>query len=355
MDDGVRTFLQKTGPVLCVDIGSGTQDVLLARPGLEVHNWPRFVLPSPARLAAQRIRELTLLKQPVWLYGENIGGGFGLAVRDHIKAGYAVYSTASAASALHDNPEVVRSMGVQVAEQCPAGAVPVPLSDYSPEFFAGLLRQAGLPLPHLVLAGCQDHGFHPNGNRMGRMQAWTALLQASALPANWIYEQPPAECTRLLALQKKTGGPVADTGTCALLGALCVPEVMKRSWREGITIINVGNSHTVAALVYQGQVRGIYEHHTGMRTLQEYLADLEQFRRSWLPCEEVLAHGGHGTAFGPYCEEAGGYEPTYILGPKREFLHGQGQFLAPYGDMMLAGCFGLLWGWAHRGDAAGRL
>ena len=107
--------------------------------------------------------------------------------------------------------------------------------------------------------------------------------------------------------------------------------------------------------VYQGQVRGIYEHHTGMRTLQEYLADLEQFRRSWLPCEEVLAHGGHGTAFGPYCEEAGGYEPTYILGPKREFLQGQGQFLAPYGDMMLAGCFGLLWGWAHRGDAAGRL
>ena len=136
---------------------------------------------------------------------------------------------------------------------------------------------------------------------------------------------------------------MADTGTCALLGALCVPEVMKRSWREGITIVNVGNSHTVAALVYQGQVRGIYEHHTGMRTLQEYLADLEQFRRSWLPCEEVLAHGGHGTAFGPYCEEAGGYEPTYILGPKREFLQGQGQFLAPYGDMMLAGCFGLLW------------
>ena len=40
---------------------------------------------------------------------------------------------------------------------------------------------------------------------------------------------------------------------------------------------------------------------------------------------------------------------------KREFLQGQGQFLAPYGDMMLAGCFGLLWGWAHRGDDAGRL
>ena len=43
MDDAVRSFLQKTGPVLCVDIGSGTQDVLLARPGLEVHNWPHHL------------------------------------------------------------------------------------------------------------------------------------------------------------------------------------------------------------------------------------------------------------------------------------------------------------------------
>ena len=108
-----------------------------------------------------------------------------------------------------------------------------------------------------------------------------------------------------------------------------MPEVMKRSWREGITIINVGNSHTVAALVYQGQVRGIYEHHTGMRTLQEYLADLEQFRRSWLPCEEVLAQGGTVRRLALTVREAGGYEPTYILGPKREFFAGTGTVPGP--------------------------
>ena len=59
MDEIVQKFLRGTGPVLCVDIGSGTQDALLARPGLECENWPRFVLPAPARLVAQRIRELT--------------------------------------------------------------------------------------------------------------------------------------------------------------------------------------------------------------------------------------------------------------------------------------------------------
>ena len=70
-----------------------------------------------------------------------------------------------------------------------------------------------------------------------------------------------------MPLHDKTGGPVADTGASALLGALCDKEVMDRSYRQGITVINVGNGHTVAALVYKGQVRGIYEHHTGMLAL----------------------------------------------------------------------------------------
>lgn len=48
MDETVQKFLRNAGPVLCVDIGSGTQDALLARPGLEGENWPRFVLPAPA-------------------------------------------------------------------------------------------------------------------------------------------------------------------------------------------------------------------------------------------------------------------------------------------------------------------
>ncbi|WP_300809545.1 DUF1786 domain-containing protein [uncultured Desulfovibrio sp.] len=348
MNELVRHFLKRNGPVLCVDIGSGTQDALLARPGLELHNWPRFVLPSPARLAAQRIRELTLLKCNVWLYGGNIGGGCTQAVREHLAAGLSVASTTAASRGLHDAVEVVEGMGVQLREQCPEGYVPLFLTDYSPEFWSSLLRHACLPQPHMVVAAAQDHGVHPDGNRHGRMQAWTALLGADNDPAHWIYDGDiPGPLTRLQALREKTGGPVSDTGTSALLGALSVQEVRDRSYRDGITLINVGNSHTVAALVYQGRIRGIYEHHTGMRTQEETLRDLEQFRKSWLPCEEVQATGGHGTAFGPYCEEAGGYDATYIMGPRRELLRGQGRFLDPFGDMMMGGCFGLLWGLAQ--------
>ena len=300
MDEVVQKFLRSTGPVLCVDIGSGTQDALLARPGLECENWPRFVLPAPARLVAQRIRELTLLKRNIWLYGGNMGGGFIQALKEHLAAGLAVSATPAATRGIHDNEDVVRGIGVEICAVCPEGSVPVFLTDYSPEFWGGLLRHAGLPLPHLVLAAAQDHGFHAHGNRQARMRAWTDLLATSSDPARWIYETPPPALTRLVPLREKTGGPVADTGASALLGALCDPEVMNRSYKQGITVINVGNGHTVAALVYRGQVRGIYEHHTGMRTLEQLLDDLEQFRKHWLPAEEVQASGGHGTAFGPY-------------------------------------------------------
>ncbi len=353
----VANFLNATGPVLLLDIGSGTQDVLLARPGMEAENWPRFVLPTPARMVAQRIRALATLKKSIWLYGGNMGGGFSRALQEHMAAGLSVTATEEAARAIHDNPEAVRKMGISYCTHAPSGHVPVHLTDYDPAYWEGLLRHAGLPLPHMVATAAQDHGFHLRGNRAGRMQNWRTLLETSPEPETWIYVSPPPMLTRLVAIQAATGGPVADTGTVALLGALCVPELLERSWREGVTVVNVGNSHVIGALVYQGKICGLYEHHTGMRTLGELLQDLHEFRLAWLPDEQVRASGGHGTAFADVPEEAGGFMPTYVFGPQRELLRGHGQFVAPYGDMMLAGCYGLLHGLARAfartdGDAA---
>lgn len=342
MTDTLVAFLHAAGPVLCLDVGSGTQDALLARPGLEPENWARFVLPSPAQLIAQRVRELTKLKKPIWLHGGNMGGGFTRALQEHMAAGLPAAATLAASAAIHDSPERVRAMGIRMEENAPPGFVPVFLTDYDPAFWQGLLRMSGLPLPHVVAVSAQDHGVHEQGNRVARMEHWRGLLRASSHPEDWLYTQPPAPLTRLAAIRAVSGGPVADSGTSIILGALTMPEVVDRSFREGITIVNVGNGHTVAALVHKACVVGIYEHHTGMRTLEELLHDLQEFRLGWLPDEEVRATGGHGTAFVDVPEEAGGFVPTFILGPKRETLRGHGQFIAPHGDMMLAGCYGLL-------------
>jgi len=343
----ILSYLDTAGHVLCLDIGSGTQDVLLASPKLEPENWPKFVIPAPARLIAQKIRKLRQAKCSVWLYGQNMGGGFVSALKEHLKAGLGVAISTSAAFAINDNADIVKKMGFTICDTAPDNHVPVYLSDFSPQYWEAFLNMMDLPLPNKIVIAAQDHGHSIGTNRQSRMEYLRALLQNSADPRQWLYKNAPAHMTRLVSIQAVSGGYVTDTGTAAILGALCMPDVYERSFKEGITIINVGNSHTVAILVYKGQACGIFEHHTGMLNLDELLADLHEFRMGWLPDEQVRATGGHGTAFGVKPEEAGAFKPTYILGPKRQLLNGHGQFIAPYGDMMLAGCYGLLYGLAR--------
>lgn len=348
IQERVLAFVQATGAVLSLDIGSGTQDAVLALPDIQPANWPHFVLPSPARMVAERLARLTEKKAGVWLHGVNMGGGFGGAVRRHVQAGWPVTATRAASAALHDDPQRVEAMGVRLAETCPEDCVPVALADYDAAFWERLWQLTELPRPVLVVAAAQDHGCHPvsaGGNRQGRFAMWRELLRHEPRPERWLLTTPPASLTRLSALALSTGGPVADTGTAAVLGALTAPEVAARSYRQGITVVNVGNSHVVAFLVYKGAVLGVYEHHTGLRDTAALLHDLKEFRLGWLPDEVVRSEGGHGTAFcDPLPEEAEGFAPTFVVGPQRELLRGHGQFIAPYGDMMTAGCHGLLTG-----------
>lgn len=345
-------ILDRLGPVLCLDIGSGTQDVFLALPGKEPENWPRFVLPAPARMVADQIAMHTATRRPIWLHGGNMGGGFAGALQKHMEAGLSVAAHPEATAALHDDPAKVAAMGVNITPHCPLGYAPIMLADYEPGYWRALLAVAGLPSPSLVLAAAQDHGVHPDiGNRAGRFRLLRQFVtEHGGDPSRLVHDIPPANCTRLAALQHAIGGgPVADTGTAAILGALSMPEVAGRSHREGIMVVNVGNSHVIAFLVFHERVMGIYEHHTGMHDRDSLLHDLQEFRMGWLPDEQVRAAGGHGCVFAPDMPaEAEGYRPTFVLGPRRSILQGCGQFIAPHGDMMLAGCHGLLHGLALR-------
>lgn len=337
--------------MLLLDIGSGTQDVLYFVPGRELENCPKFVLPAPARMVAQQIEALTREGMSIYLHGSNMGGGFFGALKKHMESGLQVAIHPQAAFALHDNPGKVRSWGITIEESCPKGFVPVALADYDPAWWRAFLGMAGLAYPDLVIAAAQDHGYHPDpfgaGNRVGRFQIWRDLLtQHQGDLSALVYDAAPAAMTRLAAIQQATGyGPVADSAAAALLGALIMPDIVARSHREGVLIVNVGNSHLVAFLVYKERVLGVYEHHTGMLSQEQLVEDLVEFRRGWLTDDMVRNTGGHGCMNLPLPEEAEGFRPAYVLGPRRELLRGHGQFIAPGGDMMLAGCFGLLKGY----------
>lgn len=340
-------------PWLILDIGSGTQDALLYFPDLELENCPKFILPAPAKGVAKNIRKNTEAGNHIFLSGRNMGGGFVGALKEHLERGLNVSAMESVAYAVSDDLSWVRTMGVTITETRPQGSVEISCLDFNPDFWGPFLSLADLPWPEMILAAAQDHGFHPgSSNRRGRFQMWERFLQSGGEAARLLHDKAPSELTRLQSLQECTnGGPVADTGAAALLGALFVPEVEARQKNQGITVVNVGNSHTVAFLVYVNRVFGVYEQHTGLVDRGQLVSDLRRFQRGELSNEEVFEARGHGCMVTDLPVTAQGFEPMYILGPRRSILHGTGEFLAPGGDMMLAGCFGLLKAISDQGRA----
>lgn len=354
-----------TAPLLCLDIGSGTQDVLYVPRQVLAGDWPwencpKFVLPAPAQRVAGRIRQATAAGRGVHLHGEIMGGGFFRALKAHVAAGLPASCTARAALSLFDDAARVTSLGVALAESPPAGSLPIRCEDFSWSWWEGFLAMAGLEPPALVLAAAQDHGHHPEGdNRRGRFRLWERfLLEAQGRPESLLHAAPPASQTRLLSLlQAMGGGFVADTGAAAVLGALFEAEIDAACRRTGILVLNYGNSHVIAFRVFAGRMWGVYEHHTGLRNEDELLSDLEAFRLGTLAGEAVHETGGHGCLCLPAPAEAGAFSRCLVLGPQRHRLAGRRladgalEFPCPGGDMMLAGCFGLVHGLRLRGDA----
>ncbi|MHC1753233.1 DUF1786 domain-containing protein [Humidesulfovibrio sp.] len=348
--------LAQHAPTLCLDIGSGTQDVLLYFPDREIENCPKLVLPAPARVLAEKIRAATAQGRAVHLHGSNMGGGFHSAMKSHLAAGLGFSCTRSAAFSLADDLDALAATGVALREDCPEGAQPLLAADYDPEFWARALDTLGLPRPGLVCACAQDHGFHPGqSNRRGRFVLWEKLLlEAEGRPESLLYDEVPACFTRLADLQTAIGGgPVADTGAAAVLGGLFEPSIRARANATGLTLVNIGNSHTVAFLLFQGRVWGVYEHHTGLLDGSRLWAQLARFRAGSLSFEEIFDDRGHGTMRLDLPHAAHGFAPTLVIGPRRNMLEALDvEFPAPGGDMMLTGSFGLVEGLQLKGRLA---
>ena len=84
--------------LLCLDIGSGTQDILLWDTAQPAENALQLVLPSPTLLVARKIEAATTRGEAIVLTGETMGGGACTgALRNHLRAGLQAYATPEAA------------------------------------------------------------------------------------------------------------------------------------------------------------------------------------------------------------------------------------------------------------------
>src|ERR1700731_4807633 len=101
--------------ILTVDIGTGTQDVLLFDSDRELENCFKLVLPSPTVVIADRIRSATVARKRLVLNGVTMGGGPShWATMDPIRAGLEAFATPDAARTFDDDLDAVAEMGIQV-------------------------------------------------------------------------------------------------------------------------------------------------------------------------------------------------------------------------------------------------
>lgn len=348
--------------ILTLDIGTGTQDIYLYDSRLHMENGFKLVVPAPTMIVRRRLQEATRRAEAVLLTGLTMGGGPShWAAEDHLKAGYPVYATPDAARSFNDDLAVIEEMGITVVSEDEAGTLPdgvvrLELRDFDFGAIARALGQFGIGLDDLaaVAVAVFDHGAAPPGvsDRLFRFDYIRERLQANPRLSTFAFraEEVPDIMTRMQAVVASAGNVDAplvlmDTAPAAVLGATLGPAADDGARR---LVANIGNLHTLAFRLGAGGVaEGTFEHHTGLLTGQKLEWLLRELAAGTLEHEAVYRDHGHG-AYIPHTEPLplpNGQSNVVVTGPRRALLAGSSlrpAFATPYGDMMLAGCFGLL-------------
>lgn len=335
--------------ILAIDVGAGTQDVLIYECDRTPENWLKMVLPSQTRIIGARVRKATEASRSVHLAGTLMGGGASTnAIKEHLAAGLSVTATADAARTVHNDLDRVRDIGIRIADEPPLDAVVVTLGDIDLNAIERTLADHEVEMPETVAIAVQDHGYAPDlGNNDVRFAYLDGLLCQGGDLAQMVYREPPALMTRMVAVSRLVPGAfLMDTGAAAVLGVPGDPLVGRMVREEGAILVNVGNMHTFAVLVKGQRLYGLFEHHTGGISAAIIAELVERLRHGTISNASFQRDfDGHGAALDPAYRDEGPFHFVAITGPNRAIARGLGYHEAvPHGDMMLTGAFGLVEG-----------
>ncbi len=339
--------------ILTVDVGTGTQDILLWDTAEPVANAVQMVMPSPTRRIAQAVRAATARGRAIALGGTLMGGGpCHWAVNDHLKAGYKVYATPDAARTFDDNLEAVRDeMGVVLVgedELLRIDAEQITMRDLDLDAIGSACRAFDAPPEFDALAvAVFDHGNAPPNvsDRRFRFDYLASRLRDGGRLTDLAFARDaiPAEMTRLQAVANTApaGMPllVMDTAPAAVLGAFDDP----RLWEQrAIIVCNVGNFHVLAFHFHSGRIRGLFEHHTGEVTPRQLNGFIDRLAEGTITNDEIFNSQGHGALVFDRKPSRGVMVAT--TGPRQAMLDEvlSTYHAVPHGAMMHAGNFGLL-------------
>jgi uncharacterized protein (DUF1786 family) len=331
--------------IFAIDIGAGTEDILLFDLQKKVENCISFVLPTPSKFFAERLKAI---ESHVYIRGDTIGGGaLGRAILAHLRKGYRVVMEEAAAYSVRNDLDEVRSMGIEVGEKPETGHFQeLEIREVDLPLFEKFLSNFGEDLKVDVIAiAVQDHGVSPKGvsDRAFRFANMERTLRRDNRPEtfHFLEDSVPDYCLRMksvVAAVKRSSSVrvlVMDTALSAILG--CVEETSSPS-----LIVNVGNGHTIAALLIEKRIEGLYEHHTHELTPEKMEHDLRLFVRGKLDGKKVFEENGHGAVT---LKPLPRVFPVIVTGPNRDlFRKTSFKFIyaTPGGNTMMTGPVGLV-------------
>src|SRR3972149_2279743 len=306
--------------ILAIDIGAGTQDILLFDSQKKSENCISLVLPTPSKFFADKLKTI---EGHVYIHGDTIGGGsLGRAILHHLQKGYRVVMEESAAYSIRNDLDEVKSMGIEVGKK--------PEIDHFQELE---IREVNLPLfenffsnfgeelkVDVIAIAVQDHGVSPKGvsDRAFRFENMERMLRKDNRPEtfHFLEDSIPDHYLRMKSAVAavKRSSPVRvlvmDTCFSAILG--CLDEITGPS-----LVVNVGNGHTIAALLVGKKIEGLYEHHTHELTPEKMEHDLRLFVRGELDGKKVFKENGHGAVT---LKPLPGVFPVIVTGPNRDLF-----------------------------------
>ena len=345
--------------ILAIDIGTGTQDIVLFDSDRAVENSIQLVMPAPTVIAARRVRAATASGSHLVLTGVNMGGGpVTGAVREHIASGLAAYATPAAAVTFDDDLEMVREMGIVIVSEEEAERLTgtrVKLGDLDLGMVGRALQAFEVdPQWDALAVAVFDHGNAPPGYsdrkfRFDHLREQVLGDKQELISFLYLANEAPDYLTRMKAVADTAGDEtpllLMDTAEAAVLGSLEDPHVAEQSCK---VVANLGNEHTLAFHLHDTTIMGIFEHHTHVLSRERLERHLLDLASGELDGDAVWREQGHGAVVVQGGEKLGFLS---VIGPMRGMLEGSRlgpYFATPHGAMMLAGSFGLIRGWAER-------
>ena len=362
--------------ILSVDIGTGTQDIFLYDSNLDLENGFKLVLPSPTMLVHRQLKQSLRARTPILLTGHQMGGGpSAWAIEEYARAGIPVYMTPDAARTINDELEKVEALGIEIVSEDEdprlSAVSKIELKDFDFDLISKTFSDYGVSLKDLsaIAVAVFDHGNAPAGvsDRKFRFDYLDERIRAKNSLSSFAYlvNEIPKIMTRLQSVADSAAElpcplVVMDTAPAAVLGADFDPVVAQRKQK---IICNVGNFHTLAFRLGEKGIEGVFEHHTGEIDLAKLKGLIRKLADGSLKHQDVFDDMGHGALM--YSNETFGFGKddfdVVVTGPRRSMFRTTDDgpqtvnrqssavsgrlrpyFATPFGDMMLAGCFGLL-------------